>query len=146
MGDAIREVRRAVLPTLKADATLTAMVVASSIHPSTVPAGSPWPFTRFDGANSTPLADFLRGREVSFMIHAFAKPRYSGQAMTETAEDHAARITSAVNSVLHRNRFTLPGGATFAVRVSSSRLMPDGAEADAYHGIVNAVARVLASV
>jgi hypothetical protein len=146
MGDAIREVRRAVLPALKADATLTALVPSARIYPSTVPASPAFPFTRWDGASSLPITEFLRGAEVSFMVHAFAKPRYSGAAMVETAEDHAGRITSALYGALHRQRFALPGGATFAVRAVSSRLMQDGAETDAYHGIVNAVARVLASV
>lgn len=139
--DLIRDVRRATLAALKADSGLTAIVSASEIYPSTVPAEHAWPFMRWDAPSSTPLT---WGATVSFMLHAFAKPRYNGGgAMIETAEDHASRIVTAAYGVVHRNRVAIPGGAA---RLWSRRtqLIRDGADADAYHGIITVAARAFA--
>ena len=144
-GNLIREVRRSVLTHWKNDATLIALVPAGDIFPSTVPDAHGWPFLRWDAPNSIPMAEFLRGSAVSFMAHAFAKPRYTGATMIETAEDHCSRITSALHASLHRNRLSI-GMTSFATMVTSSRVMQDGAEADAYHGVVNCVARCLLTV
>lgn len=144
-GDLIREVRRAVLAHMKADAGLTALVPAAAIHPSTTPADPSWPFTRFDAAQSIPRdGSCFAGAELTFLLHAFAKPRYQGEAMVETAEDHAARIGSAVKVAVHNRRLAC-ADTTALVRVRSVRLLIDGDEADAYHAIVSCSAKVLAT-
>lgn len=145
-GALIRDVRRAVLTRLKADAGLTAIVAAANIHPSTVPAGTPWPFTRFDAPQSTPLdGACYAGAEVTFLLHSFAKPRFNtGGQMIETAEDHAGRIIDAMKLAIHRHRVPV-AGASALLSVLSSRLLIDGAESTAYHGILSCRARVLAA-
>ena len=149
-GALIRDVRRAVLTRLKADAGLTAIVAAANIHPSTVLAGAPWPFTRFDAPQSTPLdGACYAGAEVTFLLHSFAKPRYSvpsnpQSSMIETAEDHAGRILDAMKLAIHRHRVPV-AGASALLSVLSSRLLIDGAESTAYHGILSCRARVLAA-
>lgn len=145
-GALIRDVRRAVLTRLKADAGLTAIVAAANIHPSTVPAGAPWPFTRFDAPQSTPLdGACYAGAEVTFLLHSFAKPRLnSGGQVIETAEDHAGRILDAMKLAIHRHRVPVAGGSA-PLSVLSSRLLLDGAESTAYHGILSCRARVLAA-
>lgn len=143
MSDYIREVRRAVLARMKADTDLTALVPAASIHASTVPANPAWPFIRWDAPQSIPRGvACTQGADVSFMLHCFAKPRESGGAVVETAEDYASRITSAMKKALHRTRFSIEGGTVHLV-VRSTRSMMDGDEADAWHGLVNVVARVI---
>lgn len=135
---------------MKAATALTAIVAAAKIYPDTTPEDHGWPFMRWDGPSSIPLnAACVRGAEVSFMIHAFAKPVYARAgfdgmgAMLETAEDHCGRILEAASAVLSGNRFTT-GDRTFRVRVPSTILRRDADEADAYHGTMNCVARVLA--
>ena len=61
--------------------------------------------------------------------------------MIETARDHAGRINSAVVEALQAHAYEV-AGRRYRFMVRSSRLMVDGAEVDAWHGIVNVVARV----
>lgn len=136
-ADFTRDLRRAVITALKADAALTALVPAAQIHTSTVPANPAWPFLRWDAPNSIPRGvACTQGAEVTFFVHAFAKA-----AATDTAEAHAERITAAVAKVLHRARLTLPS-ASARLRVRATRSMMDGAEKDAWHGIVDVIAGV----
>lgn len=97
-----------------------------------------WPFVRLDGTQALPQGRGCTARaEVSFALHAFAKPRYDGSgAMIETARDHAARINRAVFDAVHRHAYTIDG-RRYRFDARSSRLMMDGAERDAWHGIVN---------
>lgn len=145
-GALIRDVRRAVLTRLRQDAGLTAIVAAANIHPSTVPANPVWPFTRFDAPQSTPIdGACYAGAKVTFMLHSFAKPRMnaSGQ-MIETAEDHAGRILDAMKLAIHKHRVPV-AGASALLSVVSARMMIDGAESTAYHGVLSCRARVLAA-
>lgn len=149
-GALIRDVRRAVLQRLKADAGVTALVAASSIHPSTVPANPAWPFIRFDAPQSTPLdGSCYAGAEVTFLLHCFAKPRYlipndPKSAVLEYSEDIAGNILDAMKLAVHKHRVPV-AGASCLLTVLSSRLLIDGAESTAYHGIISARARVLAA-
>lgn len=138
IGDMIRPVRRIAISILKQDSAVTDLVAASSIHPLSDPQ---WPFIRADGFRATPRGVRCTSMsEVRFMLHGFAKPRYASGAMIETAEDHAARIGSAIKDALHRNRLTTDG-IDYSFRVLSSQLMRDGAEADAWHVVVNVFAQ-----
>lgn len=145
MSDFITELRRGTLILLKGYAPLTAIVPPSSIHPSTVPANPAWPFTRWDAPQSIPVGvGCTAGAEVSFLVHAFAKERKNSAGATiETAEDHCGRITAALTRALNRRRFDIASGSVH-LRVRSTRLMIDGAEADTYHGITDCLARVYA--
>jgi len=140
MADLLRETERATIITLKADAALLAIVAKASIEPM---AEEPtWPFVRLDGTQAIPRGRGCTTRsDVTFMVHSFAKPRLgvNGQ-MIETARDHCGRINSAVVEALHNHRYSV-AGVTYKLAVRSSRLMQDGAERDAYHGIANVIAQ-----
>lgn len=142
-GDLLRETERATIITLKANAALLAIVAKASIEP--VNEAPDWPFTRLDGTQAIPRGRGCTTRsDVAFMVHSFAKPRYVDndpkKAPIETARDHCGRINSAVVEALHNHRYTV-AGVTYKLAVRSSRLMQDGAERDAYHGIANVIAQ-----
>lgn len=144
-GDLIREVRRAILAHLKSDADLIALVAPGSIYPSRTPPNPAWPFVRWDGPQSIPIdLSCVAGATVTFLLHGFAKDRKQGTAVVETAEDHAARIGSALKLAIHNRRLPV-ANTTARIQVRSARLIQDGAEADAYHAILQAEARVLAA-
>lgn len=137
--DLLRPTERACIIALKADAPLAQIVAKSSIDP--VAEDPAWPFVRLDGTQALPQGRGCTARsEVTFMLHSFAKPRYVGGSMVETARDHAGRLNSAVVEAIHNHAFDIAGRRhRFVVR--SSLLMQDGAERDAYHGIVSVIAR-----
>jgi len=138
-NDLLRLVERAAVISLKADAPLAAIVAPSSIDPVTE--APDWPFVRLDGTQAIPQGRGCTARsEVTFLLHSFAKPRYNGSGtMIETARDHCGRLNSAVVEAIHNHAFEVAGRRyKFAAR--SSRLMRDGAEADAWHGIVSVIA------
>ena len=145
-GDLIRDVRRAVLIHLKADAGAKALIPSANMYPSTTPATLPWPFSRMDGFNSTAIdLSCVAGATVTFLLHAFAKPKMQGSSVVETAEDQASRMATAFKLALHNRRVPLDGGATARLRVLSTRLMQDGDESSAYHAVLSVSARVLAA-
>lgn len=138
--DLLPETERAAIIMLKADAPLLALLPKASINP--VAEAPAWPFIRLDGTQALPQGRGCTARsEVTFLLHSFAKPRYAaGGGMIETARDHAGRINSAVVEAIHQHAFVVANRRyRFAAR--SSRLMRDGAEADAWHGIVSVIAR-----
>lgn len=139
-GDLLRDSERATIITLKADAALLAIVAKASIEP--VAEEPTWPFIRLDGTQAIPRGRGCTTRsDVTFIVHSFAKPRLGVNAqMIETARDHCGRINSAVVEALHNHRYTV-AGVTYKLAVRSSRLMQDGAERDAYHGIANVIAQ-----
>ncbi|QSR18409.1 DUF3168 domain-containing protein [Novosphingobium sp. KA1] len=142
-SDLLRPTERAAVISLKANAALLDIVAKSSIDPVTE--APDWPFIRIDGTQSIPGGRGCTARaEVSFLLHSFAKPRYVDDdpagAMEETAKDHAGRLNSAVVEAIHNHAFTVEG-RRYRFVVRSSRLMRDGAEADAWHGIASVVAR-----
>jgi len=143
----IIETRRIILTALKADSTLTAIVPAARIYGDDVPPSPEFPFVRWDAPSTIPfsLSGAAGSSTTSFMLHAFATARLSAsKAKLETASDYANRIISAVHGVVHRNRFSDDDGRIFKVTVASRMSMRDGAEADAWHCLLNCVARVLA--
>lgn len=135
----IRELRRAVLPRLKADSRVTDLVSPAQIYPSTVPAGHGWPFIRWDAPISSPRGrGCTAGADITFYVHAFAKAPADG---SETAESLCERIMNAIGKALNGWPVTLDG-ATAKLRVRSVRTMMDGDEADAWHGLVDVIAKV----
>lgn len=138
-SDLLRETERAAIISLKADASLATIIEAASIGP--VAEDPTWPFIRLEGTQSLPQGRGCTARaEVTFALHSFAKPRYEDDSPVETARDHAGRVNSAVVEAIHNHAFDV-GGRRYRFQVRSTRLMRDGAEADAWHGIVNVVAR-----
>lgn len=139
--DLLREAERACIISLKADAALLALVAKASIDP--IAEAPEWPFIRLDGTQAIPSGRGCTARsDVSFMVHSFAKPRYNESgAIIETARDHAGHINSAVVEALHNHAYEV-AGRRYSFTVRSSRLMQDGAEAGAWHGIVNVLCTV----
>lgn len=139
-SDLLRETERAAIISLKGNEPLLGIIAKASIEPT---AEAPdWPFIRLDGTQAIPAGRGCTARsEVTFMIHSFAKPRYiESGAMVETARDHCGRINSAVVEAMQGHAYEI-AGRRYRFIVRSSRLMLDGAERDAYHGIVNVLAR-----
>lgn len=144
-NDLTLPIRRATLAELKANAPLLALVSASNMHPQTTPASPAWPFVKMGAPSGLPIrAACVDGHEGIFAVHGFAKPRMSGAQMVETAEDHAARIGSAIASALDRKHLEIDGGYRVSVTWTGSQLLQDGAEADAFHTVQNFGVRVLA--
>ena len=136
-------VRRAVLTALKADADMIALVPAVDIHRQVTPANPAWPFLRYGAPSALPVrAACVDGSEITFAVHAFSKGRGPSGAQTVTAEDDAARIGAQVAVVLDGKRLPIDGGEA-RIRWTGSQLIMDGAEADAFHSIINFVARCL---
>jgi hypothetical protein len=134
--DSTLPVRRGIITVLGADAAVTAIVPAARIFPMT--AKSPgWPFIIYGSSSTVPIrATCIDGCEITVALHGFAKPRYAGDVMIETAEDHAARLSAAIAAAVDGQRLTIPGGNA-GVRHTGSQLLVDGAEADAFHCVVN---------
>lgn len=146
----VRLSRRAVLTALKADAGVTALVPATSIHGRT-PRGTPtWPFIKVDVGGFAPLdAACVAGGVGRITVHAFAKSVWSGGtpgtgALTEAAEDRAGLIQAAIEAALHRAKLPLADG-NLTLKHINSILLVDGGEADAFHAVTDFRARIIAS-
>lgn len=137
-----RLVRRAILPVLKADTALTALVPDASINPIGVPV---WPFIVMRSPVTQRLkAACVNGGQGTWDIHAFAGVRKSGTVTLETAEDHAGRIGGAIEAALSDRWIDLPDGAKVRVRLSDIRLLQDGDDQH-YHWFAQINWRALAS-
>lgn len=139
-SDLLRETERACTIALKADAPLAALVAEAAIDPTDE--APEWPFIRLDGTQAVPQGRGCTARsEVTFLLHAFAKPYYTAPgALAITARDRGGRLTSAIVEAIHGHAFIVDD-RRYRFTARSSRLMQDGAEADAWHGIVSVVAR-----
>lgn len=140
-GDQLRQTEKATISTLKADEGLTAIVSADSIDP--YPEAPDWPFIRLDGSQAIPQGRGCTARsEVTFLLHAFAKPeRDISGSIAITARDQAGRISDAVTEALQAHAYEYDG-RRYRYTVRSTRIMMDGAEADAFHAIISVLARV----
>lgn len=133
--DASIRLRKTLLPVMKADAALTALVPAASIYQAQPPATPPWPFIRYGQATATPLgASCLGGCVVSFTVHGFAHG---------PGDDAAAAIGDAILAAVAGNgdegkSYTLTGSpaATAHVRWIGTQMLHDSDEADAWHAAV----------
>ncbi|MYL97067.1 DUF3168 domain-containing protein [Novosphingobium sp. FGD1] len=147
-NDILRATERACIVCLKADAPLAAIIAKTSIDPQPGTAGvdvdgyTIWPFITLEGTQAIPSGRGCSARsDVTFQLHSFAKARKnSAGAMIETARDHAGKINTAVVEAIHNHAFTV-AGRRYKFAVTSSRLMKDGGESDAYHGIAFVRAR-----
>lgn len=136
-----RLVRRAILPVLKSDTDLVALVPAANINPPGVPT---WPFIVLRAPVTQSLRSAcVRGGEVAWGVHAFAGPRLSAGAVIETGEDHAGRIGARIEALLDGVRVGIEGGGTAHLSLSDIRLLEDG-DPDSYHWFAQCNARVLA--
>ena len=136
-------VRRAVLPALKADAGVTALIPAASIYPSVVPLSRTLPFTRYGAPIATPFrASGLNSSSVRVTIHAFTGPLMDGAQTLETAEDRSWRMAAAITTGLDGRVLPIEGGMRATLSWLGSNCIVDRDETDAWHAIVNLVADV----
>lgn len=118
--------RQAVVTALRADTSLTALVPAERNYGMRSPATLTWPFTRYGSPDALPFrAQCIDGATIGFTVHAFSK---------QTFEDECANINAAVSASLDGKVLDL-GGLKAHVVWRGSQIIPDAAEADAYHGV-----------
>lgn len=135
--DSTLAVRKAGLTRLKNDAAVTAIVPKARWYPQVTPANPEWPFGKSGAPSATPRrAACLDGAEITLAFHGFAKDRVSASRVVETAEDHAARLGAAMAKSLDGHYADIPGGRA-RFQWTSSQLLMDGAEAGAFHVVVN---------
>lgn len=134
-------VRGKIIAALKGDAALTAIVPAARIYPSKSPAEVVFPFIRVPMLTGTIFqADCSSGSDQSGVIHNFTKLSASvldPEAQAATINRHIARILGDVEGV------DLGDGLDLSIHVVQTQVLEDGAEADAYHGIVQVAALAL---
>jgi hypothetical protein len=127
--DTSLQLRQAVIETLRADTVLTNLVPEDQNYGMRTPAKLAWPFTRYGAPDAVPFkGQCLDGAVISFSIHSFSK---------ETFEDELADINFAVSSALDGVTLALGGdfSADAHIRWVGSQIIPDAAEASAWHGI-----------
>lgn len=124
MEDYTLELRRAIILHLKADSGVTALVDAEDVFGMRQPAVHGWPFTRY-GQPDTRAAG--HGSDVSVTLHAFSKGAF---------DDECSQIAKALVAALNGAVLPLDGPDVAQVHWRDSQIIPDAAEADAWHGLV----------
>ena len=128
-------VRGKLIAAMKADAQLTAIVPAARIYPSKTPATVTWPFIRVPMLTGTVAElDGGGGSDQSGVIHSFTKLSATApdpEAQAATINAHIVRIVSGIDDTL------LADGESLGVHAVQTQVIEDGAEADAYHGLVS---------
>lgn len=139
--------RRAGLTLLAADAALVA-IVAGRIYPPQRPADPQWPFVGWGVPIVGPFeASCMDGNETDFAVHAYAETDGTGGA-TVSGEERATEIAARIETVLadagevDLTDHGCPYPATAHFTWLSTQVIQDGAEADAFHGIVSFRANV----
>lgn len=122
--------RQAAVTRLKASAGLLELVPDEQVYGMRQPAQTDWPFTRYGAPDAGPLG---AGSLTDFTVHAFSKDAF---------EDECARICSAIVDELDGAVLALNGGFKAHVTWKRTQVIPDAAEANAWHGIVQLTARV----
>lgn len=128
-------VRGKIIAALKTDAALTAIVPAARIYPGKSPASPLFPFIRVPMLIGTVAElDDGSGSEHAGMIHCFTKLSATvpdPEAQAATINRHIVRIVSQIDDT------PLDDGESLGVHVTQTQVIEDGAEADAYHGVVS---------
>lgn len=143
--DVLLPARKVILTALKANAGVLALVPKASIYPQVAAAVPDWPFILYGSPSGVPIrSSCVDGLEITVAVHSFAKQRMQGSQTVETAEDHACRIGAAVVACLDGSRLALPAGY-LRILHTSSQLLIDGGEADAFHHVANFRCRAITS-
>jgi hypothetical protein len=123
----ILETRRGIVAHLKADATitgpLTSPVPAARIFGERSEDGS-WPFIRCDSFDGGP------GHEIEGVIHVFSKAPFTDEAATILK-----RIGNSLDSAVVYLGDAPFEGPKANVALLRTRIIPDGAEQSAWHGM-----------
>lgn len=134
-------VRRAGLTLLAGDAALTA-IVGPRIYPPQRPAEPQWPFVGWGVPIVGPFeASCMDGNESDLAVHAYAATEGTG-AQTISGEEQATEIAARIETVLadagevDLTAHGCPFPATAHFTWLQTQVIQDGAEADAFHAIV----------
>lgn len=129
-------IRGKLIAALKSDPQLNAIVPATRVYPSKVPADRAFPFIRLGTLTSAPVrADCGPGSTATGFIHCFVKLDAAGgipdpEALAITINGHIARIVDDLEAI------PLDADADLSVQITQTQVIEDLAEADAYHGLV----------
>lgn len=126
--------KNAIVSHLRADSALTALLNEESIFGMRTPVDRPWPFARYGTPDASPRrAQCWDGSDNAITLHVFSK---------QTFEDETANILAAIVESLGDTVIELGGGEKAYVQSRGSTIIPDAAEANAWHGIARFEATV----
>lgn len=115
--------RQAVITALRADADLAALLPAERIYGERTPSEVTWPFVRYGQTDVGQVSGRLP-------LHVFSKSQFT---------DEAAEIAAAIVNALDGKALDLGSGRR-ATPVwpenGGTQIIPDAAEADAWHAII----------
>jgi hypothetical protein len=97
--------------------------LADRIYGRRQPAILTWPFIRVRVADEAPLR---KGTDVRLTVHSFSKAQF---------DDECELINGAIQTALEDAVLDLSPSAKAYVTWSGSQVLPDPAEADAWHGV-----------
>lgn len=118
--------RKKIIVQLKATEALLELVPEASIYGERTPADKQWPFIRYGVSDTRPRkGQCWDGADVDIAIHCFSKSPFT---------DEAGSINAAIAAALDGATIDL-GGARAHIAWKGSTVLPDPAEADAWHGI-----------
>jgi len=127
--DTSLQLRQAVIETLRADNDVIALVPEDRNYGMRTPAALEWPFTRYGAPDAIPFkGQCLDGAVISFTLHNFSKQMF---------EDECAAINAVQAAKLDGLTIALGGDneADAHIRWVGAQIVPDAAEASAWHGI-----------
>lgn len=118
------EARAIILPALKADPAVTALIPAAKLYPTKTPNNPVKPFGRYGAESVEPVrASCWRGGDVSSAYHVWV----GVTAAIPDAKQYCERASAAIADVLD----TLPD-----CNVDRTVIFEDVAESDIWHGVV----------
>lgn len=118
--------RQASVESLRATADLTGLgepPIADRIYGKRQPATLIWPIVRVAVADEGPIR---KGTDVRLTIHTFSKAKF---------DDECELLNAAVQGWGENRVLDLEPGTTAYLTWSGSQVIPDAAEADAWHGV-----------
>jgi hypothetical protein len=118
--------RRATVTLLRANADLVALgdpPIADRVYGRRQPAILTWPFVRVSVADEGPLR---KGTDVRLTVHSFSKAQF---------DDERELIDGAIQEALENTVLELSPAVAAYVTWDGSQVIPDAAEADAWHGV-----------
>lgn len=134
-------VRQAALLRMKAAAPVTDDVPAARIYPPQRPAQPVWPFIGYGVPTAVPFtASCLDGSAITVAVHVYGETSGEGDD-TVSGEEFVERVAGNVVAALDGS-FSLadtdcPYPATAHFTWTGTQAIQDGADADAFHGIVS---------
>lgn len=119
-SDPTLPLRQAIVAHLRADSAMTAVLAADHLHGERTPATVEWPFVRYGQAEIGQTGGFVP-------LHAFSKATFT---------DEVATIAAALVASLDGVTLILTDGRKATLDWGGTQVIPDAAEADAWHAIV----------